>query len=68
MKTQATTFRVEFTTFVNNGQYMVKGRRSTKWYSSKDEIPAIYMASVGLQYDDEKIPLRWDGIVVVQNY
>jgi len=48
-----TTFRVEFTTFVFNGQYMVHGKGSTKWYRSEAEIPAVYMASVGLKYDDE---------------
>ena len=63
----ATTFRVEFTTFVFNGQYMVHGKGSTKWYRSEAEIPAVYMASVGLKYDDEMIPLRWDGVVVVRN-
>jgi len=65
--TAASTFRIEFTTFVFNGNHMVHGKRSTKWYRSEAEIPATYMASVGLKYDDENIPLRWDGVVVVRN-
>ena len=65
--TTTTTFRIEFTTFVWNGNNMTQGKRSTKWYGSEAEIPAEYMACVGLKYDDENIPLRWNGVVVVRN-
>jgi hypothetical protein len=32
--------------------------RSTKWYNSVDEIPAKYMACVGVVYDSEA-PCLW---------
>lgn len=66
MKATATTYAVQYTTFVFNGQYMIHGVRQTKWYGSEVEIPAKYTSCVGRKYDNENPTERWAGTVIVR--
>ena len=61
-----TTFAVEYTTFVWNGQHFTKGVRRTKWFASEAEIPAKYSSCIGRTYNDEQPAERWGGQLVVR--
>lgn len=52
-------YKVSFSVLTINGSES----RSTKWYPRVEDIPAAYMASVGVVYDSEAPVLYFDGVL-----
>jgi hypothetical protein len=58
MNMQATITQKVRVTFMAMDATTPFNSRSTKWYNSIDEVPAKYLATVGVKYDSEA-PCLW---------